>query len=691
MIGSASRLLEFLEGARKRFVIPVYQRNYDWKRENCKQLFDDLVNLVVKKKTSHFFGCIVSYAQTRNEVVLIDGQQRVTTVSLIMIAMINAIKAGEITPEDPTLLNQIEDYIIDRYIKEERKIRLKPFRQDCEAFDRLIYKKGDDFVADSKVTINYRYFYDRIVNEKSITVDELFEAIENLTIIDIELEPQHGDDPQLIFESLNSTGLDLTESDKIRNFILMGLNSNVQEHFYDAYWNRIEKICGDDLDGFVRNYLTIKTGQIPNIRTIYAAFKDYVRTNAIDDMEVVLSDMLIYAKVYKNIIAFELGSGTANATARRLSIMDFSVIYPFLMAYLYYAETNSLPISETEQVLKTIETLIFRRLACDLPANALNKVFATLHNSVLKRKGANDSYSSVMIYLLENRRIATIMPRNEEFIQGFTTKNIYAMRGRYKEYIFDRLENSNSKEVNDIIKNMEDSNLTIEHIMPQTLTDSWRDALGENANSIHEKWLHTIANLTLTGYNSNYSNRTFQEKKTMANGFSESGLRLNQYIANFEKWTEEELEERKETLASKALEIWPYPLTNFVPKAVEDELVELSEENSVFTNRDISYFIFRGEKAGVKNWTEMMWKMANILFGMCPEVLYAEASNEKNVWFYTYEYDPHYKKLAEGLYYCPGQSSTWNKMAILKNLFRLAHIDEDDLTFCLKSQGGEEE
>lgn len=691
MKGSETPLLAFLEGAKKRFVIPVYQRNYDWKRDNCKQLFDDLVNLITKKKSSHFFGCIVSYAPTKNEIVLIDGQQRITTVSLIMIAMVNAIKSCAVNTDDSTLINQIEDYLIDKYSKEERKIRLKPFRQDCEAFDRLIYKKEEDYIAESKVTINYRYFYDRIVNERNITVDELFEAIEDLMIIDIELEPQRGDDPQLIFESLNSTGLDLTESDKIRNFILMGLDTDVQERYYDEYWNKIEKLCGNDLDGFVRNYLTIKIGLIPNIRNIYAVFKDYIRTNGIENIEEVLSDMLAYAKVYESIISFTLGSDKANEIARRLFVMEFSVVHPFLMAYLVYANSCGLPVSETEIVLETIETLIFRRLSCDLPANALNKIFATLHNSVLKHKGINDSYSSVMIYLLENRRITTILPRDEEFIKGFTTKNIYAMRGKYKEYIFDRLENGYSKEVNDVIKNMEDSRLTIEHIMPQKLTNAWREELGDRADAIHETWLHTIANLTLTGYNSNYSNRTFQEKKTMANGFEESGLRLNQYIAKFDNWTETELKLRKEELAKKAIEIWKYPVTDFIPKAVEDELVELSEDNSVFTNRDISYFIFRDEKYGVKNWTDMMWKMANILFGICPDILYSEATNDKNVWFYNYEYNSHYKKLAEGLYYCPGSSSTWNKMAILKKLFRLALIDEDDLTLCLKTQGGEDE
>ena len=230
MKGTASHLLEFLEGARKRFIIPVYQRNYDWKPENCKQLFDDLVSVVREKKATHFFGSIVSYAHSREEVVLIDGQQRITTISLILIAMINAMKKGVCVPEDSRLAEILEDtYIVDKYRKDERKVRLKPFRDDCTAFDKLIYDDEAEYIQDSKVTINYRYFYERIVQGKELTLDELYKAIDSLEIIDIELEPQHGDNPQLIFESLNSTGLDLTEADKIRNYVLMNLAPAVQE------------------------------------------------------------------------------------------------------------------------------------------------------------------------------------------------------------------------------------------------------------------------------------------------------------------------------------------------------------------------------------------------------------------------------------------------------------------------------
>ena len=691
MTGSDSFLLELLNASQRRLIIPVYQRNYDWTKANCEQLYNDLIDVVLQNKQTHFFGSIVSNALGRDEVELIDGQQRITTVSLILIAIANAIKSGDVIPQDPVLGERIMgEYIIDKYHKTERKVRLKPFRDDCVAFDSLIYKNEEDYIANSNVTLNYRYFYDRIVNEKSVSVDDLFEAINKLQIIDIQLQPKFGDVPQLIFESLNSTGLDLTEADKIRNFVLMGLDSDVQEQYYDNYWNKIEKLSDKELDSFIRNYLTVVTGVIPNIRKIYSAFKLYAKQ--VSGIETILRDMLRYAQAYHKIESCSVGSNKANVITKRLNLLDVTVAHPYLMAFLVYAEENKLPMDEIETVLGLIEDTIFRRFICDLPANSLNKIFAVLHKQVIKLKRETDSYSSVLIYILLNRRAAVLFPNDEEFTSSFSTKNIYATRGKSKQYLFERLENGDSKEINDVIGYLENNSLSIEHIMPQTLTPAWREALGENYAAIHELWLHTIANLTLTGYNSNYSNRPFAEKKTMDHGFIKSGLRLNQYIAQFDQWTETELKERNEHLMKKALEIWPYPSTNFAPEQKEDEELSLAEDNAVFTGREITYFLFQGEKRVVPNWTEMMWQVVEMLCNINPSILYQEAASADNVWFDTKDRpEDGFRKLAEKLYYCPGHNSTWNKMAILKKLFRLYQLDEDDLTFALATLKSEEE
>ena len=641
-------------------------------------MFDDLVQVIHENKQSHFFGSIVSYAHLRDEVVLIDGQQRITTVSLILIAMINAIKQGKMKSEDNNLADILQDtYIIDKYRKDERKVRLKPFRDDCDAFDKLIFNKEEEYISDSKVTHNYHYFYKRIINDQELSLDELYKAIDSLEIIDIVLEPEHGDDPQLIFESLNSTGLDLTEADKIRNFILMGLEPKIQEQYYDNYWNKIERCCGSELDSFVRNYLTIETGTIPNIRNVYQAFKAFAKGK---EIQCLLEQMLMYATAYKKLTKFEMGDDEANEIARRLDLLDMTVAYPFLMAFIIYASDTGIYEKEVVPVLSCIESFIFRRLMCDLPTSALNKIFATLHKFVIKNKKETDCYSDVVIYYLETRKLSSSFPKDEDFLNGFTTKNIYAMRGKNKTYLFERLENGSSKEKNDIVRNIEDGILTIEHIMPQTLNPWWKQELGTEYETVHEKWLHTISNLTLTGYNATYSNKSFTEKKNIDNGFLQSGLRLNQYIAQFDRWTEKELETRKKELSDKALKIWAYPATNFVPAKKEDDLISLSEENGAATGRKITYFLFQDTKYEVGDWAKMMWEMAQLLYIIDPPLLYKEARSKRNVWFQTSP-AKHYQELAPGLYFCPSHSSTWNKMAILKNLFKIYQIDEDDLVF----------
>lgn len=461
----------------------------------------------------------------------------------------------------------------------------------------------------------------------------------------------------------------------------MNLPPDIQENYYDTYWNKIERHCRKELDGFVRNYLTIKTSQIPTMSGIYPAFKNYAK--GINDIEAVLKDMLIYAEAYERITTFSLGNADINEVAKRLEKLDITVAYPFLMAFLVYSKNEGIGDKEIFKVFSCIETFIFRRLMCGLPTNALNKIFATLHNSVIRFKTSGISYSDIMIFSLESRKASGAFPKDAEFITGFTTKNVYSMKGKNKEYIFDRLENGSSKEKIDISANMANGILTIEHIMPQTISLKWEQALGPNWREIHEKWQHCIANLTLTGYNSKYSNLPFKDKKYIENGFCQSGLRLNQYIATFDKWTEEELDTRNAKLSEMALKIWPYPETSFVPPVNEGDTSSLSDDTNAQTGRQIQYYEFFGDKIAVQSWADLLWKVVNTLFELDPTILYDVAKSD-NVWFMTETDDPDYHKLADGLFFCNSKSNTYNKIAILKNLFKLYGLDEDELTFVLK-------
>lgn len=258
MKGSETILIAFMQGSDKRFVIPVYQRNYDWKTENCKQLFDDLKKVIKMQRKSHFFGSIVSVYNPDGENMefqIIDGQQRLTTISLLLLAMYNLMKNGIMVPEQSNLADKIfRTYLIDEWQDDDTRIKLKPVKNDQTAFGKL-FDVESEHIKDSNVTINYRYFYDRIQRQE-LTMDELFEAIRRLEIINITLN--QDDNPQLIFESLNSTGVALSEGDKIRNFILMGLPTKQQNHFYEKYWNKIEVCTGYEVSAFIRDYLSVK-------------------------------------------------------------------------------------------------------------------------------------------------------------------------------------------------------------------------------------------------------------------------------------------------------------------------------------------------------------------------------------------------------------------------------------------------
>lgn len=298
MHGEAKLLLKFLDGSDNRYIIPVYQRNYDWKPKQCEQLFNDLVQIIKKNRKSHFFGSIVTSSANKggkSDYLVIDGQQRITTISILFTAMVNLMKSGLVEADDKRLAEKIEKkFLIDEYQTEERKLRLKPIKDDCISFDKLITNNPSEFVESSNITQNYHYFENRIKNIKrdEISIDELYEAIFRLEIIDIFLDKE--DNPQLIFESLNSTGLDLTEADKIRNFILMGLDAKKQEEYYESYWNKIEKFTAYNVSGFIRNYLTLIQKKIPNINNVYFTFKEYVlekmNIESADDCEAILKE-----------------------------------------------------------------------------------------------------------------------------------------------------------------------------------------------------------------------------------------------------------------------------------------------------------------------------------------------------------------------------------------------------------------
>lgn len=688
MKGSECKFVKYLEGADKRFVIPVYQRNYDWKIENCKQLFDDLVKIIKCGRKSHFFGSLVSVYNPEGhneEFLVIDGQQRLTTVSLLFLAMYNLMDKGVITPQSSNLKQRIfEEYLVDKWQPEETRIKLKPVKNDRNAFGKLFEEKSEH-IRESNLTVNYDYFYDRI-QKQEITIDQLFDAICSLEIINIRLDME--DDPQLIFESLNSTGLDLSEGDKIRNFILMGEKPELQDKYYENYWNKIEVCTKYDVTSFIRDYLSIKQQVIPSQKRIYTSFKDFVDLTKIDTLSL-LEDLLKYAKRYETLIVGNTVSKELNACIYRLNRIESTVTRPFLLEVLrLYDENKIIDIGQLTEVFKITECFLFRRSICDLPTNSLNKIFLFLHREIVRYDGTEENYVEKFKFALWSKKDRVRFPRDDEFATAFVERPIYMMNSKNKIYIMERIENFGTAEDKDVYRHCDDGIYTIEHIMPQHLTPAWIKELGDNYEEIHDTWLHRIANLTLTAYNSKYSNNSFLEKKTMENGFDDTGIRMNTYISKKDKWTLEELEDRSEYLKDRALKIWASPVITFQPAEKQLDTYTLEDEEEL-SGRAILKFSFKNVEQPVTTWVEMYLKVLQILYSEDKSIITKLAySDDENLAYHFGFSENAFSKcleISDGIYVWTN-TNTQNKLSVLNRLFQLYNLEPSDLVFFLRDE-----
>ena len=690
MKGSEAKLVSYMQGSDKRFIIPVYQRNYDWRIENCKQLYDDLIAIVQKGRSSHFFGSIVSVHSDGefNEYLIIDGQQRLTTISLLMLAMYNVMKAGILTPLQSNLADKIyKTYLIDEWQEEDTRIKLKPVKNDSTAFG-LLFKDSDEYIQGSNLTVNYNYFYSRIQKEE-ISIDELYSAITKLEIINITLNKD--DNPQLIFESLNSTGLALSEGDKIRNFILMGLPTKEQNEYYDKYWNKIELCTNYDVSMFMRDYLSVKQQAIPSMNRVYVTFKAYVEENKLET-EALLIDLLDYAKWYEILLKGKTIDKKLNACIYRLNRLETTITRPFFLEVLRMMTKGSpaLSLQDAREIFLLTENYLFRRSICDLPTNALNKIFLMLHREIIRFDGTETDYLEKFKYALLSKQERGRFPNNEEFAEAMGNRQIYLMNIKNKAYIFERLENYGIDEDKDIYRHLDEGTYSIEHIMPQHLTPQWVNELGDDYEDIHETWLHRLANLTLTAYNSKYSNNTFADKRDMDKGFRQSGLRLNTWIANQEKWTLDELEKRCGMLVSRSLNIWPMPSTSYQP--AEKQLDSYTLEDDVdLSGREIVRFGYKNTEQPVDSWITMMAQVLKILHAEDKSVLARLAhtdnpDDELNDYISDNPSDLRGALELDQNIYLERNTSTSTKLSVLKKFFKAYGQNPGELVFYLKDQ-----
>ena len=626
MKANETKVDKFLATNETTFAIPVYQRNYDWTLFQCKQLLHDIVETGKNDNTNaHFIGSIVYVhddvytASGLTELTIIDGQQRLTTITLIYIALYRLAK--EI--DNQMLVNRIhKTYLINEFAPEAEKLKLKPTENNKDALRYILNSTdGEEFKGYSKIIENFDYFKSAINAENFETIQR---GLSKLIFVDIALDRQK-DNPQRIFESLNSTGLELSQADLIRNYILMGLSRTNQDKIYKSYWEVIERNAKDEtlnktrVSEFIRDYLTLKNKEIPNKGDVYTKFKEKYPTSTIDDLEIVLSELKSLVKYYNKL------TNPKNETDREIKTqleyinrLEINVAFPFLMK-VYEDYSNSI-IDKTTfiSILSLVQSFTFRRFILGLPTNALNKIFMNLYDKV-----EPDNYLFSIQKSLLQRSGVQRFPRDTETINALKEKDVYNIKPKNRTYLLERLENHQNNEPVIIEGN---SDITIEHIFPQNPDAKWKIELGtDEYNLIKENYLNTIGNLTLSGNNGKLGNKPFLEKREMnvdgkEQGYIFSRLWLNRDLKEKSKWDKEEIENRANQITQRLLKIWEIP-------DIQVELETSSNEINIFDAEDpkfkkLEFAIFFNQKLEVTQVAKLYIEVFKQLFDLQPETFF---------------------------------------------------------------------
>lgn len=554
MKASAANFLSLIKGP-KQFVIPIYQRTYSWQMAQCEKLFNDILRISRDDSVpGHFIGSVVYFQESIHTVsdvpqlLVIDGQQRLTTVSLLIAAMSEFIRDRE--AEIDTNYTKLRNYyLLNAEESGELEFKLLLTRRDKETLINLLKGVPQSEKASTRILDNYNFFKNKITPEN---ITAIYSGVQRLFVVDVALE-KDKDNPQLIFESLNSTGLDLSQADLIRNFVLMGQEVNKQTELYESFWFPMEQSFGNDyaskFDWFMRDFLSVKMGKIPAIGRVYDEFKNFVQGDkTTKDITGVVEEIYKFSNYYVNMVLHKETNVELLQGFKNISRLKVDVSYPFLLPVYDDYANHKLPQEDFIQVLALVENYVFRRAICGIPTASLNKTFATLYKSI-NPENYLESLQAAFQLMDSYKRF----PTDAEFENEIITKDVYNFRSR--NYLLSKLENYKRKEPVVV------DEFTIEHILPQNpnLSKPWQDLLGEGWKEIQEKFLHTLGNLTLTGYNSELSDRPFAEKKSMEGGFDDSPIRLNKYMKTTDVWNEDHILSRAIELAEKAKEIWSAP------------------------------------------------------------------------------------------------------------------------------------
>ncbi len=622
MKANETKVEDFLSANKTQFVIPVYQRNYDWSTSQCKQLLDDILEVGTNKTmNAHFIGSIVYvhddvYTAARiKELTVIDGQQRLTTLTLIYLALYKLAK--ELKKDG--LIDEInETYLINKFAPEEGKSKLRPTENNDKALKYLLRSDGNEEFQDfSKLINNFNYFKGRITEENYQFV---LDGLSKLMFVEISLD-REKDDPQRIFESLNSTGLELSQADLIRNYILMGLNRQNQNVIYRDYWEIIEKLAKDEasnsskVSDFIRDYLTLESKKIPNKGKVYLEFKAKYPTDTIDELKNNLAEIKTLVKHYNKLLN---PKNEPDKTIRRqleyINRLEINVAFPFLMK-VYDDYANSTIDKQTLiKILDLIQSFVWRRFIVGLATNALNKIFMNLYDKI-----DTSNYLYSIQKSLVQRTGSQKFPKDAEVVDALKVKDVYNIKSKNRIYLLERLENFENSELVTIDEN---SDITIEHIFPQNPDSKWKMDLGNDEYVfIKENYLNTIGNLTLSGNNGKLGNKTFLDKKNLEKaGYKDSRLWLNKYLSSLDIWDKIEIEKRFAQIAERFLKIWEYPTINILDEVDNGEINIFEAEDPKY--KKLEYAIFFDQKIEVTQVSKLYVEVFKKFFEIQPETFF---------------------------------------------------------------------
>ncbi len=553
------------------FKIPIYQRTYDWDKKHCKQLYDDIVKVGnAKQEQFHFIGATTYVSETTTPDVgvscykVIDGQQRLTTLLLLLRALRESLdKSTEHVTEqkiNQLLFNGTESKDGINYYK-------LMLTEDDDKILKDIMKDGNS-ESSNNITANFKYFISRL-HEDGINPDIIWRGIRKLTIVEILIDEK--DNAQAIFESMNSTGLDLSETDMIQNYLLMSGNSEWQKTIYREYWHPMEKRFGEEqnehLEDFIRNYLTMHRGKIVSKREIYEYFKTHMINR---DKEEEIKKMHKYSEYYANLIGIPQPPSNNPKEQKDLKYLkkvikhiysqDTNVANSLLLKLLADHADKIITEEECVQAFILIDSYLLRCHVCDMSKGG-NKAFPEIIPKIIESDYVK-SIEKALMSKAGNRKF----PRDVTFRENLERLPLYMNRTMCK-YMLVRLEHEKSKETSD------PDNLTIEHVMPQTLTDEWKNELGRNWEDKHEKHLHTIGNLTLTAYNPVFGNMSFSYKRT---GYEKSNVMLTREISEHTNWDDVKIKERTRLLSEQAVKLWKCP-TGYDSEGKDQEFIRDNE------------------------------------------------------------------------------------------------------------------